>query len=239
MSLRERAGVFAFLREFSGDWFGRMSGGASVPLAILALYVSSDWQKGLFGALAILCLLFSSYRVWRRERLERLRLVEVLTPRLVVLFEPKCRDCSYSEDDSGDYHIRLGIANRGGAPIENVSVYLDALEPGIPAGRRQLRWTGTEQGTSVTLTQSAIGHHHVELLAWLFDSTTGKSPCFLGIAGGYFLDDNKEYRATLSVEGNTPPVVVEVRIRPGAKAPNPTVEILPRAPRLAGQESLQ
>jgi hypothetical protein len=45
-----------------------MSGPATVPFAIAALYVSSDRYRALYGALAILCAGYTSYRMWLTER---------------------------------------------------------------------------------------------------------------------------------------------------------------------------
>ena len=45
-----------------------MSGPATVPLAILALYVSSHALRALYGALAVLCAGYTSYKIWLNER---------------------------------------------------------------------------------------------------------------------------------------------------------------------------
>lgn len=46
-----------------------MSGPATVPFAIAALYVPSRQYRFLYGVLALLCAGFTSYRVWLKERL--------------------------------------------------------------------------------------------------------------------------------------------------------------------------
>jgi len=57
-----------YLKAFSADLLTGMSGPLSVPFAALALWVSSASQRVLWGCLALLCAVFSSYRVWRNER---------------------------------------------------------------------------------------------------------------------------------------------------------------------------
>jgi len=57
-------GFIAFLRAFGQSWLTLMSGPLTVPFAIAAL-VLPGFYKLLFGVLAVLCGVFSSYRVWR------------------------------------------------------------------------------------------------------------------------------------------------------------------------------
>jgi hypothetical protein len=58
-----------YLKAFSTDMLTRMSGPLSVPFAVAALLVSSRTQKILYSCLAVVCAMFASYRVWRKERL--------------------------------------------------------------------------------------------------------------------------------------------------------------------------
>src|SRR5882762_1191088 len=60
-------GFKAFLRAFGENWLTRMSGPLTVPLAIGALF-APGFYKLLFGTLAIVCGVSSSYEVWRNER---------------------------------------------------------------------------------------------------------------------------------------------------------------------------
>jgi hypothetical protein len=57
-----------YLHAFSSDWLTGMSGPLSVPFAALALWVPSASQKAVWACLAVLSVLFASYRVWRNER---------------------------------------------------------------------------------------------------------------------------------------------------------------------------
>jgi hypothetical protein len=57
----------AFLRAFGESWLTQMSGPLTVPFAIAALFVPG-FYKLLFAVLAVVCGVFSSYRVWRTAR---------------------------------------------------------------------------------------------------------------------------------------------------------------------------
>jgi hypothetical protein len=58
------------LRAFFTDMLTGMSGLLSVPFAALALWASGSGQEILYGLLALLCLLFASYRLWSKERVQ-------------------------------------------------------------------------------------------------------------------------------------------------------------------------
>lgn len=62
-------GFLQFLKAFTKSWFTLMSGPATVPFTIAAVFVSQPWLKALLGALALSCAILSSYLVWCNERL--------------------------------------------------------------------------------------------------------------------------------------------------------------------------
>ena len=64
---RKNPSLRNFFLSFSDHWAQLMSGGFSVPFAVLA------WQldgiaKAIFGVMAILAFTFAAYRVWASER---------------------------------------------------------------------------------------------------------------------------------------------------------------------------
>ena len=65
---RPATSVLAFVRAFGGRWFVYMSGPLTVPFTAAAVFVESSWLKTLFAVLAVTCVLFSCYWVWRHER---------------------------------------------------------------------------------------------------------------------------------------------------------------------------
>lgn len=74
-----KTGLFAFVRAFGARWFVAMSGPFTVPIAVLlAFFVDSKFQKVLFTTLAVVCAVFSSYWIWRRERKAKLAVQEEL-----------------------------------------------------------------------------------------------------------------------------------------------------------------
>jgi hypothetical protein len=60
--------IRGFLREIVSSWF---TGMMSVPLAIAAVFVSSDTAKVLLALTAFACFFGAAYGVWRRERMAR------------------------------------------------------------------------------------------------------------------------------------------------------------------------
>jgi hypothetical protein len=61
------SGIKDFALAVWSDWLTLLSGPLSVPAAALALWVSNDTAKIFFGLTAFGCLLFSAYRLWKRE----------------------------------------------------------------------------------------------------------------------------------------------------------------------------
>lgn len=57
-----------FFKAWFSDWLALMSGAPTVPLAVLALYVSSTPFRILYGSLAVACAVLTSYRIWLKER---------------------------------------------------------------------------------------------------------------------------------------------------------------------------
>lgn len=60
-----------FIAAFRNHWFDAMSGGASVPFTIAAVFVEQTYQKILLASAAILCFGVAAYRVWSAERVAR------------------------------------------------------------------------------------------------------------------------------------------------------------------------
>jgi len=61
--------LFTYLKAFFSDWLTIMSGPFSVLLTVVALWSTQRIYKILFGIFAVICAIFGSYRVWRKERL--------------------------------------------------------------------------------------------------------------------------------------------------------------------------
>jgi len=56
-----------FFRSMFSEWGSGLSGPASVPLAVAALWVTGGVQRVLYGSLAGILLLVSAYRIWTRQ----------------------------------------------------------------------------------------------------------------------------------------------------------------------------
>ncbi len=57
-----------FLRVVWSDWGSRVSGIASVPFTILALFAKADYARVIWGTLALVALFATVYQVWGKER---------------------------------------------------------------------------------------------------------------------------------------------------------------------------
>ena len=58
-----------FIRAFGTDWTTKMSGPATVPFTALAIFLPG-YPRWLFVSLAIVCVVYSSYQVWRKAKSE-------------------------------------------------------------------------------------------------------------------------------------------------------------------------
>jgi hypothetical protein len=56
-----------FFAAIFSEWLSGLSGPASVPFVVAALYVSNSLLRLLYGSLAVLLGIFSAYRIWSRE----------------------------------------------------------------------------------------------------------------------------------------------------------------------------
>jgi hypothetical protein len=62
-----------FLRAFTTDVLTLMSGPLAVPFAIAATFVSG-WSRALLLILAAACIVFASFRVWKKQQEEIIKL---------------------------------------------------------------------------------------------------------------------------------------------------------------------
>ena len=61
------SGINDFALAIWSDWLTLLSGPCSVPAAAAAYWVSNETAKILLGLTAFGCLVFSAYRLWKRE----------------------------------------------------------------------------------------------------------------------------------------------------------------------------
>lgn len=96
-----------FVRAFWGDWATLMSGGASVPFTLIAVFVPSAPVKILLAILAICCFGWSSYRVWRTERVAHMavetRLLETEQAKVSLPPTPRASLVIYDDGQSRFY----------------------------------------------------------------------------------------------------------------------------------------
>jgi hypothetical protein len=134
------ADVFGFVRAFTADWFEAMSGSASVPFALAAVFVSDALEKALLAAVSAFCIILASYLIWKKERvsnnllaLEYEELLKKSKPRLSIHFDEH-------DEFIGNYHpdrkpwlmIPVSIINDGGIFLDECRVRVRYDPPGFP-----------------------------------------------------------------------------------------------------------
>jgi len=136
-------------------------------------------------------------------------------PKLAVVFDPMCSGCLYRVVPDRD-DTNFGIWNCSPTTtITDVHVFIDSLPPLLSGGKRELGWAGEEWGPGKTLHPTPkSGHVHVAFLSKYRNSyyvLTTERPT---------LRAESSYTARVLVEGyNTPPILHEIQINPGATPP--------------------
>jgi hypothetical protein len=117
-----------FLRIIWADWGARMTGILLLPLTIAALFLRSIYARG-FGAMAILALLFTAYRVWADERRHRYKLERHLAPRLRIEFDPNQSKFVFPTPTSGGVRmLYLRVLARAISPVvRDCRAYLQGI----------------------------------------------------------------------------------------------------------------
>jgi hypothetical protein len=113
--------VRKYLGEFLETWASRVSGGLSVPFAIVALFVPSIWAKVPFLGLAMVCLGVASYQVWRKEWKRAEEAERKLAPKLAIAY-----DSANSLFTPEHETYRLRVWNAGITAIDDVEVRITA-----------------------------------------------------------------------------------------------------------------
>ena len=121
--MKKKASLAEFLKAIVANWSSRISGGLSVPLTIVGLYVSDRPLKYMFLALALLTFLFAIYIIWQEERDQLIKTQEELMreldrrPSPELFIEELLTKTQYEQPG-------FTIANRGGATAVSALAYL-------------------------------------------------------------------------------------------------------------------
>jgi hypothetical protein len=70
----ERPTFRNFARAFFGNWLAWMSGGPSVPVALVGFYLENTIARIAFWIIAAGCLILSGYQLWKPERTKAIEL---------------------------------------------------------------------------------------------------------------------------------------------------------------------
>lgn len=132
---------FGFIRAFAAHWLEAMSGSASVPFAVAAVFVTDTIAKIILAVVSVFCILLASYLVWKKERdrnnalaAEFDELLEHTKPKLTIHFDE-------NDEFFGSYHpdrkpwlvIPVGVKNEGGVFLTDCRVRVRYDPPCYPA----------------------------------------------------------------------------------------------------------
>lgn len=108
-----------------------MCGPLAVPFAVAAVILPSTWQKTLLEVLAALCAAFSSYFVWRIERLAKNEELARALLRIEILWKPTNATYRFEFPSNGhNILFRILVANSSRTrPLTGVKVYMESLTP--------------------------------------------------------------------------------------------------------------
>ncbi|MGA8087443.1 MAG: hypothetical protein WCA10_09065 [Terracidiphilus sp.] len=145
--------VRLFFASMFSEWGSGLSGPASVPFAILALFASSAVQKTAYAALAVLLGLFSVYRTWLKEHLE-LEKEKNRNQKPDIdgeIFEAFIGPVTYSPDSEKSSVILLAIKAWNKVQMPDVTIHKYELAIMVGEGDSAQSFTGTQDGWSVHL----------------------------------------------------------------------------------------
>ena len=170
-----------------------MSGALTVPFTILAATLPSSWgyARPIFGVMAVVLFSATVYRVWAREREQRISLEKHLAPRLRLEFDPnQAKFVSLTRTADGFNMLYVRVLARAVSPtVNDCRAYL----------QRVSQWDGERY---VTLFDEPLAlpwsyenpesvrprqlNHDVDALldvAWFIDTASGRFPFGLLNAG--------------------------------------------------------
>jgi hypothetical protein len=120
-----------FLQVAYQDWTTLMSGALTVPFTVLATALPSNWgyARPIFGVMAVLFFSATVYRVWAKEREQRIALEKHLAPRLRLEFDPRqAKFVSVTPTQGGFDMLYVRVLARALSPtVNNCRGYLQRV----------------------------------------------------------------------------------------------------------------
>lgn len=110
-----------------------MSGTLSVPFAAIAVFVSSDYAKGIWLTLAAIAIGITIYNVWARERKKILTLYEKLEPKIKLFCGEKLSGCSVVTkftDQRPVNFLRIKVEVTGNDAVEKCTGFITSIKKG-------------------------------------------------------------------------------------------------------------
>jgi hypothetical protein len=108
-----------------------MSGALAVPFTIVATVLPSNWgnTRLILAVMAVVFFLFTGYRLWARERAQRIALEKHLAPSLRFEFDPReAKFVSKTQAPDGFDMLYLRVLARAVSPtVKNCNAYLQRV----------------------------------------------------------------------------------------------------------------
>jgi hypothetical protein len=106
--MAEKPDFWSFTLAFREELFAAMSGGASVPFTIAAVYVDNKYAQALLALCALTCAWFAAFRLWRPERQKVRDYEKRLMPKISVFLDPVCNGVRVVETSKSDDPLSRG-----------------------------------------------------------------------------------------------------------------------------------
>ena len=133
--------LLRYLDAFRGRWLSLMSGGASVPFAIGAVF-ATNWQQILCIIASILFSFVAGFLVWQREHPRAEGYAERLTPKIEVS-SPRILRATEHPPTRGVIHrhyIQLKVSPRTQAAVLDCRAHLTKVEKFLNMGVAVSYW---------------------------------------------------------------------------------------------------
>ena len=117
--------VRRFFAAVGRDWTTRLTGVATIPLTVIALYANTSTQRAAWATVAVAAFVISAYRVWHAEyvRAESAEALVAGRPRPWVIIDKYGWETHEDENTGEEYDVEtLHLVNRGDAAAINITV---------------------------------------------------------------------------------------------------------------------
>jgi hypothetical protein len=198
--------LISFVRAFGGRWLDSMSGGFSVPLMLVALFVPNRAVAVGTGLLGIVCGVFAAYSVWKDER-KRVNEVAALLQKMPLSLGPLREEVISSGPGSNRIHWYIRIDNVSShATVSNVRMKLTSILPPPRDQRIQLHFPYTvpargQSTDALSTIHDGDGAEFEVVSGWYANGHLSLYADRQGQSGAILVNRDEHWRLELEVRG--------------------------------------